>query len=222
MVDYGGYAAASDYGGYASESGYGLTCASGYVNASAVALLAFLFLLNIVQDVIQSITNPRRRRDVGEAPSSDVFQFISDGGVDALKEGLPQLMIPLMVELVEASEAPECLQRPLCRVNADLVMEYGVVGRVVASLFSNVMAKAFTGDHLRHFHLALDAAKLGREGGDCGAYPACTGAAHKYDQKLNENHEHDNMTEETQNTDILDGLGKDILSSHLKLDNKLD
>ncbi|XP_071536885.1 uncharacterized protein [Panulirus ornatus] len=168
---YGSYAP-SGYGGYASESGYGLSCASGYVNASAVALLAFLFLLNIVQDVVQQITG-RRKREAEE--ESDVFSFVHNGGLGALKEGLPEVVLPLMVELVDGAGAAHCLQRPLCEANAELTVRYGVVGRVVASLLSNVVSKAFSGDDLHHFHQALEASSAGRAGLQCSdRFPRCS------------------------------------------------
>ncbi|KAK7067214.1 hypothetical protein SK128_019124 [Halocaridina rubra] len=169
---YDPYASPSEYGGYASESGYGLSCASGYVNASAVALLAFLFLLNIVQDVVQQITGGRKKRE--ENDNSDVFSFVSNGGLSALKEGLPQVVLPLMVELLDASESPHCFQRPLCESNFQLTNQYGVVGKVVASLLSNVVSKAFTGDDTKKFHLALEASSVGRSSGNCSKkYPSC-------------------------------------------------
>ncbi|XP_063586358.1 uncharacterized protein LOC134763741 [Penaeus indicus] len=179
---YSAYASASDYGGYGSDSGYGLSCASGYVNASAVALLAFLFLLNIVQDVIQQITSGRKRRDAEE--ESDVFAFVHNGGLASLKEGLPEVVLPLMVDLLEATEAPHCLQRPLCDANAQLSLKYGVVGRMVASLLSNVMGKAFSWDDNKRFHLALEAAAAGRSEHTCARFPTCS-KAHKYSKDAN-------------------------------------
>ncbi|XP_042870307.1 uncharacterized protein LOC122252100 isoform X1 [Penaeus japonicus] len=179
---YSAYASASDYGGYGSDSGYGLSCASGYVNASAVALLAFLFLLNIVQDVIQQITGKRRKREAEE--ESDVFAFVHNGGLASLKEGLPEIILPLMVDLLEATEAPHCLQRPLCDANAELSLKYGVVGRMVASLVSNVMGKAFSWDDNKRFHMALEAASAGRGEHTCAKFPRCT-KGHKYSQDVN-------------------------------------
>ncbi|XP_042218859.1 uncharacterized protein LOC121864031 isoform X4 [Homarus americanus] len=185
---YGSTGGGGGYGSYGSESGYGLSCASGYVNASAVALLAFLFLLNIVQDVVQQITGGRRKREAGD--ENDVFSFVHNGGLSALKEGLPEVVLPLMVDLMEGSEAPHCLQKPLCEANAELSLRYGVVGRVVASLLSNVVSKAFTGDHIPNFHLALEAASAGRSGHQCSLrFPKCS-PKHRYSQEANTSSHH--------------------------------
>ncbi|KAG7170799.1 hypothetical protein Hamer_G021177 [Homarus americanus] len=204
LADYGSTGGGGGYGSYGSESGYGLSCASGYVNASAVALLAFLFLLNIVQYVdcssalailslilfidVLRITGGRRKREAGD--ENDVFSFVHNGGLSALKEGLPEVVLPLMVDLMEGSEAPHCLQKPLCEANAELSLRYGVVGRVVASLLSNVVSKAFTGDHIPNFHLALEAASAGRSGHQCSLrFPKCS-PKHRYSQEANTSSHH--------------------------------
>ncbi|XP_064082075.1 uncharacterized protein LOC135198448 isoform X5 [Macrobrachium nipponense] len=167
------------YGGYGSESGYGLSCASGYVNASAVALLAFLFLLNIVQDIVQQIQT-RKKRDADE--DNGIFAFINNGGLSTLKAGLPEIVLPLMVDLMEAQEAPHCLQRPLCEANLKLASNHGIVGKVVASLLSNVVSKAFSGDDTHKFHLALQAASAGRSGGNCSSlFRSCGGLSYLRD-----------------------------------------
>ncbi|XP_018017039.1 uncharacterized protein LOC108673689 isoform X2 [Hyalella azteca] len=164
-----GAASSSDYGGYASESSYGLTCTSGYVNTSAVALLAFLFLLNIVQDVITQITG-RRKRSTDEE-TTPLEQFLVDGGVDGLYEDLPAVLLPLMVKLSDAQH-PRCVRRPLCEANLHLSQTYGPVGRVVGSLVSNIAAKTFSGARAAHFDEAIEAAATGRSG-SCHLVPAC-------------------------------------------------
>nr|XP_053646623.1 uncharacterized protein LOC128698429 [Cherax quadricarinatus] len=170
------YYGSSDYGSYGSESGYGLSCSSGYVNASAVALLAFLFLLNIVQDVVQQITAGRRKREAEDEAKNEVFDFVYNGGLSALKEDLPQIVLPLMVDLMEASEVPSCMERPLCEANKALSIRHGVVGRVLASLISNVVGKAFTGDDHSKFRQVLEAASDGRSRHDCTVRsPGCFG-----------------------------------------------
>ncbi|KAG0725021.1 hypothetical protein GWK47_039428 [Chionoecetes opilio] len=172
-----------------------LSCASGYVNASAVALLAFLFLLNIVQDVVQQITGARKRRSVDQEEQEDVFAFVSNGGLGAMKEGLPQVVLPLMIDLLDAAEAPhECLQRPLCEANAELSTRFGVAGRMVGSLLSNVVSKAFSGDHLPKFHLGLQASSAGRSGHDCSATFRKCSLGHQYSQEANESHRRDQAT----------------------------
>lgn len=85
---------------------------------------------------------------------------------------------------MEATEAPHCLQRPLCDANAQLSLRYGVVGRMVASLLSNVMGKAFSGDDNKRFHLALEAAAAGRSDHTCARFPSCS-KAHKYSRDVN-------------------------------------
>lgn len=85
---------------------------------------------------------------------------------------------------MEATEAPHCLQRPLCDANAQLSLRYGVVGRMVASLLSNVMGKAFSGDDNKRFHLALEAAAAGRSDHTCARFPRCS-KAHKYSRDVN-------------------------------------
>lgn len=85
---------------------------------------------------------------------------------------------------MEATEAPHCFQRPLCEANAQLSLRYGVVGRLVASLLSNVMGKAFSWDDNRRFHLALEAAAAGRSEHTCAKFPRCS-KAHKYSRDVN-------------------------------------
>ncbi|KAF2365810.1 hypothetical protein FHG87_003430 [Trinorchestia longiramus] len=166
-----GAASSTGYGGYGSESGYGLTCTSGYVNASAVALLAFLFLLNIVQDVITQITTNRRKRSAGDE-MSPLDQFLVDGGVAALYEDLPTVLLPLMVNLADANHSA-CVQRPLCEANLHLSLTYGPVGRVVGYLVSNMAAKTFSGARALHFDRAMNAAASGRNG-SCEKIPVCS------------------------------------------------
>ena len=61
----------------------------------------------VFQDVIQNITAPmggggRRRRetdDNDETSNSSIMGFLSDGGMDAIKEGVPEIMLNLLVGL---------------------------------------------------------------------------------------------------------------------------
>lgn len=91
------------------------------------------------------------------------------------------------IDLLDATEAPhECLQRPLCEANAELSTRYGVAGRMVGSLLSNVMSKAFSGDHNPKFHLGLQASSAGRNGHECSTkFPKCS-RGHKYSKEANE------------------------------------
>lgn len=87
---------------------------------------------------------------------------------------------------MEAAEAPHCLQRPICDANSELSLKYGVVGRVVGSLLSNVVSKAFSWNDNKRFHLALEAASAGRNTHECATkFPRCS-PLHKYTQDANE------------------------------------
>ncbi|XP_076032929.1 uncharacterized protein LOC143020391 isoform X2 [Oratosquilla oratoria] len=206
-TSFGSLGAASEYGGYASESGYGLTCASGYVNASAVALLAFLFLLNIVQDVIQQITAGgarRKRDDSSSSSSSELLQFLSDGGVDALYEHVPHTVLSLMIDLLDAWDAdhPEqCTDMILCEANNDLTTKFGSAGRILGALVSNVAATAFGGSDPRRFNDSLKAARLGRRDNfDCqAAFPRCRSI--KYSQNGH------SRTDQSQNSSVYEKEG---------------
>lgn len=91
------------------------------------------------------------------------------------------------IDLLDAAEAPnECLQRPLCEANAELSSRFGVAGRVVGSLLSNVVSKAFSGDHVPKFHLGLQASSAGRNGHDCSARFQKCSRGHKYSKEANE------------------------------------
>ncbi|MPC98270.1 hypothetical protein E2C01_093632 [Portunus trituberculatus] len=92
------------------------------------------------------------------------------------------------IDLLDATEGPhECLQRPLCEANAELSTRFGVAGRVVGSLLSNVVSKAFSGDHNPKFHLGLQAASAGRSGHDCSTKFKKCSPGHKYSQEANTN-----------------------------------
>lgn len=190
-------ASSHSYGSYGSDSNYGLTCTSGYVNASAVALLAFLFLLNIVQDVITQITMGRKKRDAPE--DSPLEQFIGDGGLDAMYQDLPSVLLPLMVNLSDAPE-PRCIQRPLCEANLHLANSYGPAGRVVGALMTNIAAKTYSGARAHHFDEAVAAAGLGRSG-SCAKVPLCPRGSTKVSWAYDD--EDDNVQEkETKFNDI--------------------
>ncbi|XP_069980241.1 uncharacterized protein [Penaeus vannamei] len=173
---YSAYASASDYGGYGSDSGYGYSMTK-YVDCnSAIALLSLILFIDILRDVVQQITNPNRRRRGASTPDEeDLLEYGADGGAGALAEGLPQLIVPLLRNLSEASrEAPpedSCIQRPLCEANAALTHRYGALGRVVGAFVSNVAARALVGSDPPRYQLALEASQRGRASRE-GAEPA--------------------------------------------------
>ena len=56
------------------------------------------YVLLYPKDIVTQITmGNRRKRDAEQNP---VMQFIHDGGLEALKEGLPDIVIPLMVSRI--------------------------------------------------------------------------------------------------------------------------
>ncbi|ROT70816.1 hypothetical protein C7M84_010882 [Penaeus vannamei] len=132
----------------------------------------------------------RTPTDAGEGPrrpdEEDLLQYVADGGADALAEGLPQLIVPLLRNLSEASREaqPEdsCIQRPLCEANAALTHRYGALGRVVGAFVSNVAARALVGSDPPRYQLALEASQRGRasrEGAEdafCAAQFPCLAA----------------------------------------------
>ncbi|XP_042870315.1 uncharacterized protein LOC122252100 isoform X2 [Penaeus japonicus] len=175
---YSAYASASDYGGYGSDSGYGYSMTK-YVDCnSAIALLSLILFIDILRDVVQQITNPNRRRRTLASDGDDILQFVSDGGVDALVEGLPHVIAPLLRNLSEASqedrqEEDACVQRPMCEANAALSDRYGALGRVLGAFVSNVVARAFVGSNPSRYQLALEASKRGRTEGYCDVEFPC-------------------------------------------------
>lgn len=69
-----------------------------------VQVWTFLFLPSPMpcppKDVVQQITNPdRRRRSALVDREDEIMQFVSDGGIDALVDGFPEVIVPLMVSL---------------------------------------------------------------------------------------------------------------------------
>lgn len=119
--------------------------------------------------------------------------LISDqnpGTITAFSKNTLLFTLRPQIDLLDASEAPhECLQRPLCEANAELSSRFGVAGRVVGSLLSNVVSKAFSGDHVPKFHLGLQASSAGRNGHECSTkFPKCS-RGHKYSKEANESHQ---------------------------------
>ena len=54
----------------------------------------------VFQDVIQQITAPaqkRRKREIEDDFNSSIMGFLNDGGMDAIKEGVPEIMLDLLV-----------------------------------------------------------------------------------------------------------------------------
>lgn len=104
----------------------------------------------------------------------------------SLKQALSFPLRP-QIDLLDATEAPqECLQRPLCEANAKLSTRFGVAGRMVGTLLSNVVSKAFSGDHAPKFHLGLQASSAGRNGHDCSVKFRKCSQGHKYSKEANE------------------------------------
>lgn len=62
------------------------------------------------------------------------------------------------------------------------------MGKVVASLVSNVVGKAFTHDHHTRFHEALSAASAGRSGHNCAARFRKCSPGFRYTQEANTSH----------------------------------
>lgn len=81
------------------------------------------------------------------------------------------------------------MQRPLCEANAELSSRFGVAGRMVGSLLSNVVSKAFSGDHVPKFHLGLQASSAGRNGHECSSKFRKCFRGSKYSADVNESHQ---------------------------------
>ncbi|KAK7067215.1 hypothetical protein SK128_019125 [Halocaridina rubra] len=113
--------------------------------------------------------------------NSPIGQFISDGGAEAVMEGLPDIIVPLLNEVSFATSEEEdtdryanyCVSGDLCRANRLLSDRYGGMGRVLGALLSNVVAKAFVGSNPGHLHHALEASKWGRRGTECHVIAPC-------------------------------------------------
>ena len=62
----------------------------------------------------------------------------------------------------------------MCEANSLLKKRYGTVGEIIASLSSNVLAKAFSGAKNAHYHIAQKAAQSGRGSNfSCDVFPKC-------------------------------------------------
>ncbi|CAL4138365.1 unnamed protein product, partial [Meganyctiphanes norvegica] len=87
-----------------------------------------------------------------------------------------------LVDANDGLESEECLGRTLCDANQVLMKEAdtgnsldGYVGGMVASLMSQVAAKAFTDHQQDRYVWAVSAGEAGRNGTDCQLlFPQCT------------------------------------------------
>ncbi|KAF2365816.1 hypothetical protein FHG87_003436, partial [Trinorchestia longiramus] len=137
---------------------------------SALALLSFILFIDLLRDIVQQITSanaatataksyltPTFETDSGSEPYS-MLEFIQMGGADGLYEELPHILLPLLSSLSESTDeqrAPPCLAAPLCSANVELVHRFGEMGRILGSLLSNVLAKAFTGGRVLLMQVCL-------------------------------------------------------------------
>lgn len=192
MSGYGYMESASEYGGYGAESGYGkmtIDC------NSALGLLGLLGLIELLRDIIEQITEPakRRKRSSDSPPSMmetipgvllPLLEEVMDGP-SRMMGTIPGVLLPLLEGLVDVNdgfESEECLGRTLCDANQVLMKEAesgnsvdGVVSGLVASLMSQVTAKAFTDHQQARYELAVSAGEAGRNGTDCQLlFPSCS------------------------------------------------
>ena len=64
--------------------------------------------------------------------------------------------------------------KPLCEFNLDLSESYGVAGRIIATLVSNIASQVYTDARVEFYDAAQSAAAAGR-GGSCGKIVSCSG-----------------------------------------------
>ncbi|XP_047735623.1 uncharacterized protein LOC125177616 [Hyalella azteca] len=119
-----------------------------------------------------------------EFERNSVLEFIQMGGADGLYEELPHILLPLITSLSESSDGQHptpCLSAPLCDANAALVRRFGEVGRIIGSLLSNVLAKAFTGGRVLAMQKVQEASRKGRQLLSCDNYfTRCKNSRPKY------------------------------------------
>ncbi|XP_076031255.1 uncharacterized protein LOC143019495 [Oratosquilla oratoria] len=202
-MSYDYMAAASGYGGYEKT----IDC------NSALGLLGLLGLIELLRDIIEQITTQRRRKRDAEDPFSspldNMVQRVTGGaGLPSLHTNLPGVLLPLIHHMMDAHDGTEdgrCLPRSLCEANHLLTKNYGALGSFLATLLSEVMAKAFSG-HVEETYLkATWASRQGRLGMDCSAAVSseCDLLHPKY-------RPHNNLTL------VEDEMEADISSSHFK------
>ncbi|XP_071536888.1 uncharacterized protein [Panulirus ornatus] len=186
-----------------SASGYGY---SRYVDCnSALALLGFILFVDILRDIVEYVVEGkgRKKRWVardgswaagGGRPEPDILTFVSEGGVEHLYDALPHILVPLLEgwwELSGQGRPRQCLQQSVCQANWVLARDYGVAGRVLATLLSNVGSRAFPGEEDDLTEEALVAARTGRRGQVCeAAFPACPNLHPSHSQPLYHNASH--------------------------------
>lgn len=182
------------YGEFASASGYGY---SRYVDCnSALALLGFVLFVDILRDILENITKEkamkRKKRwtpgSGGEGElDSDILAFVSEDGAQHLYHNLPEILAPALEgwwKLSGEEHPKQCLQQSVCQANFVLARDYGVTGRIIATLFSNVVSHAFPGSEGEMLDAALSAAKSGRRRNVCEeTYPDCPGLPISFQQQ---------------------------------------
>ncbi|KAK7067217.1 hypothetical protein SK128_019127 [Halocaridina rubra] len=188
------------YGELSSASGYGYMR---YVDCnSALALIGFILFVDILRDIIESMIEQseeggaRKKRwtkDAGgvwkinhteeEEEEADILSFIQENGILHLYHKLPDILRPALEgwrEMSNTTEYPDhCFQHNVCQTNYVLSRDYGVAGRIVATLFSNVVSHAFFGEESNRIGTTFDAARAGRRKEDCEqAFPKCPNYPH--------------------------------------------
>ncbi|XP_046635323.1 keratin, type II cytoskeletal 2 oral-like isoform X2 [Daphnia pulicaria] len=178
----GGYGGGNYGGGGSSGGGYGHGGASygghgggGYghgLNTSAVSLLGFLYLLNLIQDILNQITTTaasgRKKKSIQD-PFREWFSNLGQGGIQTLNYEIVATVLPLLSEFTEHGDNKRplvCAQRSICLANRRLTSNYGQMGKVFGKLSSEAVLEHFQSSSYPEGTFTVAAAH-GRNLADC-------------------------------------------------------
>ncbi|XP_057371968.1 keratin, type I cytoskeletal 9-like isoform X1 [Daphnia carinata] len=146
-----GHGGASYGGGYGHGGGGGYGQGGSYLNTSAVSLLGFLYLLNLIQDILNQITTTtaaatgRKKRAISD-PFQEWFTNLGQGGIQTLTYEVAATILPLLNDFTEHHDLQRplvCFQRSVCSANRRLVSNYGQLGKVFGKLGSEAVLERF-------------------------------------------------------------------------------
>lgn len=151
---------------------------------SALALIGFILFIDILRDIIADLPDTgRKKRDVApwEASLAEVHRspfaapLLSGAVVDDLVTTTPGLLAVMGTEQLGEGAPGPCAHRELCERGTVFAARHGAAGRLLYTLYSNVLSRGFSGGDQSLEGTLVEAARAGRTGQDCGArYPGCS------------------------------------------------